>query len=95
MDRAEFESRLREQGYQEIAHREMPAHQINDAHAHDFDAQLLILHGEMTIVRDGLAHSYRSGDTFDMPSGTRHEERAGPEGVRYIAGRRRHAAAAG
>ena len=61
---------------------------VNPTHTHEFDAQLLILGGEMTILRDGVAHTYRQGDTCEMPAGTVHEERVGPEGVRYLAARR-------
>lgn len=89
MDRAGFEARLRDEGYHEVADREMPANTVNQSHAHDFDAQLLILDGELTLLRDGVAQTYRAGDSCQVPAGTAHEERAGPQGVRYIAGRRR------
>jgi quercetin dioxygenase-like cupin family protein len=88
MDRAVFEARLREQGYGEAAEREMAANTVNAAHTHDFDAQLLILDGEIAIARGGIAHTYRPGETCEIPAGTPHEERVGPDGVRYIAGRR-------
>ncbi|HEX3954056.1 MAG TPA: cupin domain-containing protein [Stellaceae bacterium] len=94
MDRTAFEAILREQGYHEVFDREMAASTVNPTHTHDFDAQLLILGGEMTIVRDGVPHTYRAGDSCEMPAGTLHEERVGPQGVSYIAGRRRQAAAA-
>ena len=42
----------------------------------------------LTLVRENGTHTYRSGDVFEVASGTVHEERAGPQGVRYIAGRR-------
>ena len=93
MDRRVFESRAREEGYQEPLEREMAANLVNPTHAHEFDAQLLILGGEMTILRDGVAHVYRQGDTCEMPAGTVHEERVGPEGVRYLAARRHTRAA--
>jgi hypothetical protein len=32
--------------------------------------------------------TYRAGDTFEMSAGCRHAERCGPEGARYLAGRR-------
>jgi quercetin dioxygenase-like cupin family protein len=88
MDRASFEARLREQGYDEIVEREMAENAVNQMHAHEFDAQLLFLDGEMTILRDGVAHTYRQGEVCAVPAGTAHEERVGPQGVRYIAGRR-------
>ena len=88
MDRTLFESRARQEGYQEPLEREMAANLVNPSHTHEFDAQLLILGGEITILRDGAAHTYREGDTCEVIAGTMHEERVGPEGVRYLAARR-------
>jgi quercetin dioxygenase-like cupin family protein len=88
MDRTEFEDELRAQGYQDILDRSMPANQTNPEHAHDFDARLFVLEGEMTIACEGGERTYRSGDTFAMAAGCRHSERSGPAGVRYLAGRR-------
>ena len=88
MNRTNFESELSEQGYREVVDRRMEAGTTNPEHAHEFDARLLILEGEMTIVCDGEEHTYRSGDTFAMTAGRRHTERSGPQGVRYLAGRR-------
>lgn len=91
MSRAEFEIKLREQGYAEVGDRRMEANAVNPEHAHEFDARLLVLEGEMTITRDGDERTYRAGDTFEMSAGCRHAERCGPEGARYLAGRRYHA----
>ena len=88
MNRERFETELREQGYLEVADRRMAAHDINPEHAHEFDARLLVLEGEMTITSDGETRTYRAGDSFVMSSGRRHAERSGPQGVRYLAGRR-------
>jgi quercetin dioxygenase-like cupin family protein len=88
MNRTDFESELDAQGYREVVDRRMEAGAINPEHAHEFDARLLILEGEMTIVCDGEEHTYRSGDTFAITAGRRHTERSGLQGVRYLAGRR-------
>ena len=88
MNRADFESEVREQGYKEVVDRQMQAGEFNPEHAHEFDARLLILEGEMTIVCDGEECTYRAGDTCALTAGRRHTERCGPEGVRYLAGRR-------
>jgi quercetin dioxygenase-like cupin family protein len=94
MNRAEFETELRAQGYREIVDRQMPPDQINSEHAHEFDARLLLLEGEMTVVCDGEERTYRAGDTFAVTAGRRHTERCGPEGVRYLAGSRYQQASA-
>jgi len=94
MNRADFETELRAQGYQEIVDRRMDAKATNPEHSHEFDARLLILEGEMTVVCDGEERAYRAGDTFAMTAGRRHTERCGPDGVRYLAGRRYQQASA-
>ncbi len=88
MNRADFESEVREQGYKEVVDRRMQAGEFNPEHVHEFDARLLILEGEMTIVCDSEERTYRAGDTCALTAGRRHTERCGPEGVRYLAGRR-------
>ena len=88
MNRAEFESELRNQGYLEVADRRMEANATNPEHAHEFDARLLVLEGEMTITSEGEERTYRAGDTFAMTAGCRHTEQSGADGVRYLAGRR-------
>ena len=88
MDKTSFESRLREQGYENIGPREMAANTVNADHTHDFDAQVLVLDGEITITRDGKAWTFRAGDSCEVPAGTVHAEQIGPQGVRYLAGRR-------
>ncbi len=95
MDRAQFEVQCRQQGYAEILERRMEPGVVNPTHTHDFDAQLFIIGGEMTIARGDGSRTYRAGDTCDVPAGTSHEERVGPAGVHYLAGRRHKTAAAG
>ena len=92
MERAIFETELREQGYAEVVDRRMEANALNAEHAHEFDARLLVLEGTMTITTEGAERIYRAGDTFTMGAGCRHSERSGPEGARYLAGRRYPAA---
>jgi len=88
MNQTEFETELGEQGYSEFIDRRMEANSLNPEHAHEFDARLLVLEGAMTIIAEGQERMYRAGDTFSMPAGCRHAEQCGPEGVRYLAGRR-------
>jgi quercetin dioxygenase-like cupin family protein len=92
MERVIFETELHEQGYAEVVDRRMDADTLNPEHAHEFDARLLVLEGTMTITAEGAERIYRAGDTFTMRAGCRHSERSGPEGARYLAGRRYPAA---
>ncbi len=88
MNRAEFEAALDAEGYHEIVDRRMEKGAFNPEHAHEFEARLLVLEGEMTILCEGEEKTYRSGQAFAMKAGCLHSERSGPEGVRYLAGRR-------
>lgn len=87
MDRATFESELKRDGY-EIVVREMPPDHLNPEHAHDFDARVMVVTGEMTITSLGAATAFRPGEVCVIPHGRRHAEQAGPEGATYVAGRR-------
>jgi quercetin dioxygenase-like cupin family protein len=87
MDRTAFEAALRHDGFEVVA-RTMEPNTTNPEHAHEFDARVLVVAGEMTLARDGTSRAYRPGETFEITHGRRHAEIAGPEGASYIAGRR-------
>jgi len=88
MNRTAFEAELLRDGYQVVVNTMQPG-AINPEHAHDFDARLLVVAGEMTTVIGDQRNTYKVGDTFAMTNGCRHSEHAGPEGATYVAGRRK------
>src|SRR5258708_33974685 len=94
MDRASFESGLRRDGF-ECREGSIPPNEVRPAHAHDWDARLLILAGEITLVIDGKRHAYRPGDSCDVPAGTQHEQHIGPAGGRNLPAGRPPASSAG
>ena len=87
MDRAEFEASLRQEGY-EVREGEIEPHRHREAHAHDFDARILVLDGSITLVFGTERVTYRPGDSCNVPAGTMHEEHTEADGARYVAGRR-------
>ncbi len=87
MDRTDFEAELQRDGYQVVVNSMQPG-KLNPEHVHDFDARLLVVAGEMTIVAEGRSNTYRVGETFSMTHGCRHSEQAGADGATYVAGRR-------
>jgi quercetin dioxygenase-like cupin family protein len=88
MDRTTFEAELTRDGYTVVSVSMRP-NAVNSEHAHPFDARLLVAEGAMTIVREGDAtRTYNTGETFEMPVGTKHSETAGNAGAVYVAGRR-------
>jgi quercetin dioxygenase-like cupin family protein len=87
MNRAEFEADLRREGY-ECREGEILPNVHRDAHAHEFDARLLVLNGSVTLVFGNDRVTYGPGDTCSVPAGTMHEEHTEADGVRFVAGRR-------
>ena len=94
MNQADFEKKLKAEGYGEMVDRQMEANHFNPEHAHEFDACVLVVDGEMTIARHGKPETLRAGDMCVMAAGTPHTEQCGPAGVHYLAGRRHPALAA-
>lgn len=88
MDANAFEARLKTEGFPEIRTNQLPAHCKNAEHTHPFDVLALILEGEITLTISGTARTYRAGDEFSMEAGCAHIEDVGPQGVRYLVGRR-------
>jgi quercetin dioxygenase-like cupin family protein len=88
MNQADFEKKLKAEGYAEMVDRQMAANHFNPEHAHEFDACVLVVEGEMTIDRSGKPQTFRAGDMCMLAAGTLHSEQCGPTGARYFAGRR-------
>ena len=89
MDRLEFETELRREGYRVVNSSQVP-NRIVANHCHDFDAKALVLGGEITITRDNKPETFRAGQCFMVPAGCMHAEHVGPEGVAFLSGRRRN-----
>ena len=87
MDRKAFEDLLAAEGY-EASERFKEAAPDNGMHAHDFDARLFILEGQVTMTFADGAKTFGPGDDCHVPAGTRHSEAFGPDGCSYIVGTR-------
>jgi mannose-6-phosphate isomerase-like protein (cupin superfamily) len=87
MNRAEFEADVRREGY-ELREGKIEPNVHRDAHAHEFDARLLVLGGSITLVFGTDRCTYGPGDSCSVPAGTMHEEHTEADGVRFLAGRR-------
>jgi quercetin dioxygenase-like cupin family protein len=89
MDTQAFEAGLKREGYQEVEKKTVAANFLSKPHTHEFDVHLLILEGQLTLMRDGKSDTYRPGDTFRMDAGCLHTEQYGPSATTYLVGRRR------
>jgi quercetin dioxygenase-like cupin family protein len=48
--------------------------QFRNFKAHDFDARIMVLSGEITLTRDGKPETFRAGDHCEVPAGCMHTE---------------------
>ena len=87
MNQSEFEADLRRQGYQ-VFYGGLQAGTVNPDHAHDWDARVMVIGGEITLTRGGKTETFRAGDSCTVSAGEVHAEHVGPQGVAYVAGRR-------
>jgi len=75
-------------GADEVMERHWAPNQVVETHTHTFDADALVTAGEMWLIREDGTQHLRAGDSFQLPSGTPHSERYGPEGATYWVARR-------
>lgn len=85
----DFEAALKAENYAEIVNISKEVGYQMGEHAHAFDAYALILQGDLTLTVNGVAATYKVGETFKLASNTPHLESAVPHGVNYLVGRRR------
>lgn len=88
MDHDLFLNLLRQEGYEQVITVEREANGIVDMHSHPFEARALILDGELRLVREGAEQVCRPGDEFHLEANALHTESYGPQGVRYLVGRK-------
>jgi quercetin dioxygenase-like cupin family protein len=85
MNQSEFEAELGRQDYQ-VFYGGLQAGMVNPDHAHDWEARVMVIAGEITLTRGGMAETFRVGDRCAVAAGEVHAEHVGPQGVAYIAG---------
>ena len=88
MNRQEFETRLKDDGYTEIQVKSLQPRPLNDAHGHAFAVRGLVLSGTFTIRQGDVAKTYRAGEVFSVAADLDHAEEIGPEGAEVVVGRK-------
>ena len=87
MNTADFEAKLKDAGYSEIATKTMDPRPANGEHGHEFSVRGLVTAGEFIITFDGVPRSFKSGEIFEVPAGQLHSEAVGSEGTCITTGR--------
>jgi mannose-6-phosphate isomerase-like protein (cupin superfamily) len=80
---SEFDAAERARGCTEVLARSWQPNTVVDEHTHPFRARALVVQGEMWLTVDGQTQHLRPGDRFELPPGTPHSERYGPQGATY------------
>lgn len=80
----EFRRDALARGFHEVLERQWEADTVLATHTHPFDADALVVAGQMWLDDRQLA----PGDTFQLARGTPHAERYGPAGATYWVARR-------
>jgi quercetin dioxygenase-like cupin family protein len=88
MEREQFINMLNREGFKEIVTVEREANGSLDLHTHPFEAKALILDGELYLYGNGNEQICGAGDIFHLQANEAHAERYGPQGVRYLVGRK-------
>ena len=87
MTESEFRAMLASAGFDAVVLVEREPGSL-DTHTHPFEARALILDGDITIVSQQGEQHLHAGDTFHLAANEPHTESYGPQGVRYLAGRK-------
>ena len=85
---AQFESRAKAQGFDQVLERRWEPGTVLDTHVHPFDASALVVQGEMWLIVGDNTRHLLAGDTFELARNTPHAERYGSEGATYWVARR-------
>jgi quercetin dioxygenase-like cupin family protein len=88
MTEQEFRDLLAREGFSAVVAVEREPNGSMDTHTHPFEARVLVTDGEITVVCADGTYLCRSGDTFQLAANVPHTETYGPQGVKYLAGRK-------
>ena len=81
----EARNRLQERGHSNVVKLTLPPNQAKATHSHPYDADVLVMPGNIKIVTDCQEYNLRPGDEFQLDSGIMHTEETGGKGVVILA----------
>ena len=84
----EFTIAARAAGFEEVLERRWAPNLALDVHTHNFDAEAVVIQGEMWLTFDGVTKYLTDGDTFSIARKVPHSERYGSQGATYWVARR-------
>ena len=88
MEEKELAQKLKREGFSRTFVWEDGPDAYYPDHTHATETAHLILSGEMTLTVNTHSRTCRAGSRCDVPAGTVHSARMGPNGCRYLIGER-------
>lgn len=88
LDERVLTKRLQREGFSHIFVWQDGPNTFYSDHTHEIETAHIILSGEMTLTMNHRPVTYREGDRCDVPPGTVHSAKMGPQGCRYLIGER-------
>ena len=88
MDKTEFDTQLRADGYTEIETKAVAPRPANEGHGHSYAVRGLVLAGAFTVIQESKSTTYRPGEVFTVEAGQVHSEEVGMEGAQILVGRK-------
>ena len=83
-----FRSMALADGFREVVERRWDPGTIVETHSHPFEANALVVQGEMWLTVGGATQHLLPGGRFALTAGVPHDERYGPQGATYWVARR-------
>ncbi|MBG9388452.1 cupin domain-containing protein [Caenimonas aquaedulcis] len=85
---AQFQSGALARGFDEVLERVWKPGTVLETHTHPFEADALVVQGEMWLGENGVERRLLPGDTFHLAPDTPHTERYGASGATYWVARK-------
>ena len=85
---AEFETRARAEGFDEVLERVWKPDTVLDTHTHPFAVKALVVAGELWLSCGSETRHLQPGDRFELEREAPHAERYGAQGATFWAARR-------
>jgi quercetin dioxygenase-like cupin family protein len=86
MTEQEVIEQLQDEGFTDIGIFEGGPNQEIEEHTHDKTTVHVMLEGQFTMNEQGKIQVLSAGDRFEVPAGTTHTAKCGPEGCKFVVG---------
>ena len=76
--------KLEDKGHKNIVEVSWPQNHINEKHSHPWDAEIIVLYGNIKVMVENKEYLLKPGDEFKLKADIEHSEFVGDEGVTFL-----------